>query len=161
MKLRSLFLFLFYFISAVAFSQSQPLHWYMLKSAVAINAVEGKTILTEIRSVGDYSQSTFNDKSDIFSLASSVEVNMSELIQHLNTLGYFVADLTNGDIYENQNERTTIHFQQVLFLLADPENISKANYPIVLELTTNAFENLTASQQQSFLQLGGVILQKN
>jgi hypothetical protein len=160
MKLRSLFLFLFYFISAVTFSQSQPLHWYMLKSAVSIDAAEGKTILTEIRSVGNYSQSTFNDKSDIFSLASSVEVNISELIQHLNTFGYFVADLTNGEIYQNQNERTTIHFQQVLFLLAHSENISKPDQPIVLELTTNAFENLTASQQQSFLQLGGIILEK-
>ncbi len=161
MRLKSIFLFLFCIFSCVAFSQSQPMHWYMLKSVVAIDAAEGKTILSEIRSIGDYSQSTFNDKSDIFALASTDVVDVPALIQHLNALGYFVADLTNGEVHQNQNERTTIQFQQVLFLLAQPENISKLGNPFILKLSGSAFDYLTPSQQQSFLQLGGVILEKN
>jgi hypothetical protein len=161
MKQRLLSLFLSFFLYCVAFSQSQPLYWYMIKSAVSIDAAEGKTILTEIRIIGDYSQSSFNDKSDIFSLACTEEVDIPVLIQHLNTLGYFVADITNGEIHQNQNERTSMHFQGVLFVLAHPENISQAGNPIVLEVTENEFENLSPSQQQSFLQLGGVIKEKN
>lgn len=111
LSLRVAILLLWMSCPAFSFGQHQPLHWYAFQSIVPLNAEAGKEALQLLRSNTPDSLSTFNDKNDYFSLATSEEVNLNELAEILNEAGFFLIDVTNNKLENHYNVRMSKGYQ--------------------------------------------------
>lgn len=143
---RSCIILIFTCINFSALAQQQSLYWHNLKSVQLLNLEDGKKALTIIQRFSDDRKSNFNDKSDVFSVATSTPIDLELLISTLNDQGYFIADITNDSFHHPEVLSAGLNFQAALLYCYSAQKFIESGL-VKIALTYSEYNFLTAGQQ--------------
>lgn len=111
----------------ILLSQSQPPHWYLLKSIVPVSDVEAKSLMNEIQSVHPGLKIWYNgSKSNTFGCHSDIEVNWPSILPGMMSEGYYIADITKGQIHgQGVSATSSYHYIRGRYYASHPDELEE------------------------------------
>ncbi|MDZ4824339.1 MAG: hypothetical protein SH856_12850 [Flavobacteriales bacterium] len=141
-----------------AHSQNTYTHWYQFISVVPVTPQESKPILELLRIHLPQARIIFSDKNDSFSLAQNTMLDVPGLIDHANDFGFYIADITNGEIVsEPVPERCSVNYQKELWKTQQPEQYASKMLGTIF-ITQLEFDSLPANKKQSLIDQGNYVI---
>ena len=152
--MRGCLFFIALIFSSASIAQQTPQHWYLLKSAAPIYVTDAKEPLELIRTFVETDSCWFNDKSDTFTLASNYEVDTQALADFMNGYGYYIADITSGELPNSEvGERASLNFQKEKWIAEHPTEYESAQQGII-RITQSEFDSLPFDKKESLIASG-------
>lgn len=105
-----------FLLFCVLFSQkvdAQTDHWYLFKSIAPLNSFEVKSLISGVMSETDITKMWYNgDKSSTFGVVTETETDWVQVLHLLQSHGYFLADISAGQVHSEGDEASTSFFYQ-------------------------------------------------
>lgn len=140
-------------------AQNTYSHWYLLKSVVPIQPEESKPILELLRIHLPDARIVYFDKNDSFSIARNAEIDIPALVDHANANGFFLADITSGEIITVPDvpEKCSVHYQKTLWKQMQPQAYESKTAATVF-LTQQEFDALPSHKKQALIDHGNYVI---
>ena len=145
--LRCLVFSLLFHCASCLCAQHASLHWYNLRSVAPLDQSEGKIALTRMKQLTTDTIATFTDRGDYFQLATKTPIDWQLFNQTMSDAGYFIADITRGEIHHEEFVKMSWAYQQANYLLQHPAALESVQPEDPVVLTMEEFQALNPAQQ--------------
>jgi hypothetical protein len=134
--------------------QANEVTWFAFESVVHLNHSQSKELIEFVHAFAGDSILQYNDHNDRIIVAIGNSFSSIELINALNELGYYIADISHGKCHEAGEKMITNWYYQCAVFACENADVSLLKINKRIELTAEERLKLGEKRLQKLIELG-------